>query len=153
MVSRWGGWQGTDYSHLANGSLPALRVGEAGRDCGRWYRSKLRRQVRRSPVPDASPDQNSCRPPTLAAELGSGSSCTCCCRALPASAATAVSLSLPRPIFFKVPLMTIHWVCSSCTAADIDCSRFVRPTVDICHGLTQRPLAFLSQDKDSARVN
>ena len=133
-------WPTVRFLPCGSGRQGATAAGGRVSCGGRW---------RRTPVPDASPDQLPPATDWRAAELGSESCCTCC---LAQTAAT--SLSSTRPIFFKVLPMTIRWVCS-CTRRqpDIDCSRFVRPTVVVCHCLTQRPLCLLSQDKDGACVN
>ena len=134
-------WPTVRFLPCGSGRQGATAAGGRVSCGGRW---------RRTPAPDASPDR---RPLPLAGELGSESSCTCCLGQTAATAAT--SLSLSRPIFFKVPLVTIRWWVCSCTQwpPDIDCSRFVRPTVVVCHCLTQRPLCLLSQDKEGACVN
>ena len=131
-------WPTVRFLPCGSGRQGATAAGGRVSCGGRWGRT---------PVPDDSPDQLPSAT-ELAGELGSESYCTC-------SPASVKLLPMPLPLchrpgpnFLQGPAddntlgMQLH------TAADIDCSRFVRPTVGVCQCLTQRPLCLLSQDKD-----
>ena len=125
-------WPTVRFLPCGSGRQGATAAGGRVSCGGRWGEPRCR-MLLLIQLPSATDWQESSGQRAAApAHLPRSNCCQCHC----------LFVIVPAPIFFKVPPMTIRWVCS-CTRRlpDIDCSRFVRPTVVVCHCLTQGPFA------------